>query len=255
MTEAYHKQQHVLFTDSWFTSPALLHALAEKGVRLCGAVRSNRKGMPVIPESDIKQLKQGGWLQQQRGDTTVAVWQDQKALRVLYNHCSPSETATLDRWTDGGDRASVTCPRAVRDYFHHARCVDVLSQLHYAYVPGRKARRCWPRLAWWLLDMCVINAYKLWSFEKKNACQLQFREQLMHELMRQMPPGQAPRERGASLRPVHALANEHYSTRSNEDRDCSYCSNRSARRVRTNYVCAKCHAHLCVGTCFAKYHS
>jgi len=255
MTAAYHEQQYVLYTDSWFTSPALLHALAKKGVRLCGAVRSNRRGMPAIPESDIRALGRGKWLQRQRGDTTVAVWQDQKALRVLYNHCSPSENATLSRWNDRGEKVSVDCPRAVRDYFFHARCVDVLSQLHYAYAPGRKARRCWPRLAWWLLDMCVINAYKLWSVGHGHTSQLQFREKLMHELLQQLPPEQAPRKRGASLRPVHALANKHYSIRVDEERDCAYCSNRSTQRVRTVYLCAECQAHLCVGTCFAQYHS
>jgi hypothetical protein len=79
---------------------------------------------------------------------------------LLYNHCSPSEAASLERWNDSGHKVHIGCPRAIRDYFYGARSVDVLSQLHYAYLPGRKARRSWPRLAWWLLDMCVINAFK-----------------------------------------------------------------------------------------------
>jgi hypothetical protein len=82
---------------------------------------------------------------------------------LLYNHCSPSETASFDRWNDAGRKVSVGCPRAIQDYFYGARSVDVLSQLHYAYLLGRKAMRSWPRLAWLLLDMCVINAFQLWS--------------------------------------------------------------------------------------------
>jgi hypothetical protein len=106
---------------------------------------------------------------------TLAVWRDQKPLWILYNHCSPGEAASLERWNDSGHKISVGCPRAVRDYFYGARSVDVLSQLHYSYPIGRKAMRCWPRLAWWLLDMCIINAFKLWSIGQDRVSQLDFR--------------------------------------------------------------------------------
>ncbi len=179
--------QHVLYTDNWFTSPALLHALAQRGIRLCGSVRSNRKGMPTIPLADIRALGRGEWMQRQKGDATVAVWRDQRAMWLLYNHSSPGETASLERWNDAGRKVSVGCPRAIRDYFYGARYVDVLSQLHYAYLPGRKAMRLWPRLAWWLLGMCVINAFQLWSKGQQHLGQLRFREELMHEY-RPSPP-------------------------------------------------------------------
>jgi hypothetical protein len=70
---------------------------------------------------------------------------------LLYNHCSPGESSSLQRWNDAGRNVQFGCPRAIHDYFYRARSVDVLSQLHYAYLPGRKAQRCWPRLAWWLI--------------------------------------------------------------------------------------------------------
>ena len=148
MLQGYEDKAHILFTDNWFTSPALLLALQQKGIRICGSVRRNRKGMPAISDDEVSALGQGQWLQRQKGEATVAVWRDQKPLWLLYNHCSPGEAASLDRWNDSGHRVSVGCPRAIRDYFYGARSVDVLSQLHYAYLPGRKAMRSWPRLAW-----------------------------------------------------------------------------------------------------------
>jgi hypothetical protein len=244
MTAAYQHQQRVLYCDNWFTSPALLHALAARGIRLCGSVRRNRKGMPDIPPQEVRALDRGEWLQRQKGDATVAVWRDQQPLWVLYNHCSPGETASLDRWSDSGHKVSIGCPRAVRDYFYHARSVDVLSQLHYAYLIGRKARRAWPRLAWWLLDACILNAFQLWSIGQQHASQLRFREELMLELLKQLPTKDVPRKRGAGLHPAHALACEHFSTRVDEDRDCAVCSRRSVRRVRTNYICKACNTHL-----------
>ncbi len=255
LIKGYENKQHVLYTDNWFTSPTLLHDLQSKGIRLCGSVRSNRKGMPPIPKEELSALEQGKWIQRQKGDTSLAVWKDQKIVWVLYNHCSPLEVASLDRWNDFGARVAIDCPRALRDYFYHARSVDILSQLHYSYFPGRKARRCWPRLAWWLLDMCIINAFKLWSSAAVHPGQLRFREELMHDLLQRLPPAQAPRKRGASLRPAHALASEHFPEHVGEKRDCVVCSHRPENRVQSRIVCHACQVHLCTGSCFSTYHA
>jgi len=255
MTAAYQHQQHVLYTDNWFTSPALLHALAQRGIRLCGSVRSNRKGMPSIPPADIRALGRGEWLQRQKGDATVAVWRDQKTMWLLYNHCSPTETASLERWNDAGRKVSVGCPRAIRDYFYGARSVDVLSQLHYAYLPGRKAMRSWPRLAWWLLDMCIINAFQLWSKGHQHLGQLRFREELMHDLLKQLPSESVPRKRGAGLHPAHALASEHFPEHAGSERDCVECSRQPDARVQSRFLCHACQVHLCIGSCFSRHHA
>ena len=255
MTTDYQQQGYILYTDNWFTSPTLLRALEARDIRLCGAVQKNRKEMPVIAKADIDALGRGEWLQRQKDNTTVAVWKDRRTLWLLYNHCSPSEAASLQRWNDEGRNVSFGCPRAIHDYFYHARSVDVLSQLHYAYLPGRKAQRSWPRLAWWLIDMCIINAFQLWSKGQEHPGQLRFREELMHELLKQLPSEQAPRKSGEALRPAHALANKHFSTRVDKERDCAICSRRSIQRVRTHFICAACQVHLCIGNCFAQFHS
>jgi len=254
MTADHQHQQHVLFTDSWFTSPAVLDELKRRGVRCCGSVRRNRKGMPAISDAEVSALRQGEWLQRQKGDATVAVWRDQKAMWLLYNHCSPTETASLDRWDESGHKVSIGCPRAIRDYFFGARSVDVSNQLHYSYLIGRKSKKAWSRLAWWLLDMCIVNAFQLWSIGKEGARQLDFRDELMHSLVKlfgaNREAAQASRGANASV----TMAWEHYSVQSEEERDCKQCSSRSQSRTQTRYICAKCKVHLCTGKCFALYH-
>jgi hypothetical protein len=255
MLQGYEDKAHILFTDNWFTSPALLLALQHKGIRLCGSVRRNRKGMPALPPAEVSALRQGQWIQRQKGDMTVAVWRDQKVVWLLYNHCSPTEATSLERWSETGNKISLGCPRAIRDYFYGARSVDVLSQLHYAYLPGRKAMRCWPRLAWWLLDMCIINAFKLWSIGQEKVSQLDFREQLMLELLQQLPPEQKPRRANRLPNPADSLARDHFSVRSDVERQCTVCSHKPILRVETRFICAACQVHLCIGDCFAQYHS
>jgi hypothetical protein len=103
--------------------------------------------------------------------------------------------------------------------------------------------------------MCVVNAFQLWSKGQAHPGQLRFREELMHELLKQLPSEQAPRKRGASLHPAHALASEHFPERASETADCVECSRQPDRRIRTSIICAACKAHLCIGRCFALHHA
>jgi len=255
MIDQYQNRSHILYCDSWFTSPLLLDSLKQKGIRCCGSVRRNRKGLPVIADSTIDELNRGDWIQQQKGDTSLAVWKDQKLMWVLYNHISPLETATLDRWDDSGHRISLGCPKAVRDYFYQARSVDVINQLHYSYRTGRQSKRVWSRLAWWLIDMCIINAFKLWSFGQIKFDHLKFREQLMLELVELLPVEQSPQRQRTQAAPLNAFAKDHYSQHSPLEGHCKVCSSRLENRKQTRFICAKCGVHLCVGECFALYHA
>lgn len=168
LTDGYGGKDRILFTDQYFTSPSLMRALKERDIRLCGAVSAHRKGMPPISGGQTDSLKQGEWIQRQKGDMIFAAWQSRRLLRLLYNHCSPSGVSSQECWVSGGSKFIIPCPSAVNDYFIHARDVDVLSQLHYGYRTGRNSMRCWPRLAWWLLDVCIVNAYTLWAKQQQS---------------------------------------------------------------------------------------
>lgn len=255
MTRDYQHQQHILFTDNWFTSPTVLDALKRKGIRCCGSVRRNRRGMPDIDEKEVKSLSQGEWIHRQQGDMSLAVWRDQKAMWVLYNHCSPTEAASMDRWDDSGHKVSIGCPKAIHDYFYGARSVDVINQLHYSYLIGRKSKKCWSRLAWWLIDMCIVNAFQLWSIGKEAPKQLDFREQLMHSLVKIFGSKREAVQASRGANAAVALAQHHYSTPVAEQRDCVVCSSSSPQRARPAYTCHACKVHLCVGRCFALYHA
>jgi hypothetical protein len=254
MTADYQQKQHILFTDNWFTSPAVLDELNRRGIRCCGSVRRNRKGMPAISDDQVSALGQGQWIQRQKGDTTVAVWRDKKAMWLLYNHCSPDEAASLQRWDDSGHKVSIGCPRAIQDYFFGARSVDVSNQLHYSYLIGRKSKKAWSRLAWWLLDMCIVNAFKLWSIGKDAPRQLDFREELMHSLVKLFGSDRKAVQASRGANAAVALAHQHYTEHSETKGDCAVCSHRPDHRVQTHSICARCRVHLCAGACFKHYH-
>jgi len=255
MTAEYQHQQFFLFTDNWFTSPAVLDELKRRGIRCCGSVKRNRRGMPDITDEQIKALRQDEWLQRQHGDSTVAVRRDRKAMWLLYNHCSPNENASLQRWDDSGHKVSVGCPRAIRDYFYGARSVDVSNQLHYSYLIGRKSKKAWSRLAWWLLDMCIVNAFQLWAIGKNAPRQLDFGEQLMHSLVELFGANREAVQASRGTNTSVALVKDHHLTHAERPGDCVMCSHEPDRRTRSTYICAKCRVHLCIEHCFKRYHA
>lgn len=258
LTSLYQNTHHVLYIDTLFTSPTLLASLFNVGIRVCGSVKRNRIGMPsvaVLPPAQLAALPRGAHLQMQRDDVTLCAWRDKKLILLLYNHIDPKQLTSLQRWGDDGEIYQLSCPQAIRDYFHHARAVDVINQLHYSYAPGRKSRKCWTRLVWWLLDICILNAYRLWQVQHPAESHLNFRLRLAHELMEALPPERRPQHAAHSTPGGASLAREHYSDRSQTRGDCVYCSRRPDGRVTTQHVCAKCGVHLCIGACFAAYHS
>jgi hypothetical protein len=258
LTQLYRNTNHVLYCDTLFTSPTLLASLSNVGIRVCGSVKRNRIGMPSVaelPPARLAAIPRGAHLQMQRDDVTLCAWRDKKLILLLYNHIDPSLLTTMQRWGEDGAIYQLGCPQAIRDYFHHARAVDVINQLHYSYLPGRKSRKCWTRLVWWLFDICILNAFRLWQVQHPDESHLTFRMQLAHELMECLPPERRPQRTAHPPPGSAALAREHYSECSQARGDCVQCSRRPDSRVTTQHVCAKCRVHLCIGACFAAYHS
>lgn len=253
----YQRKGHVLYIDNTFTSPILVDSLNAVGIRCCGSVRRNRKGMPPqasISDAAIKALKRGEMIQRQKGEMTVCVWKDQRVVWLLYNHLAANEMTTVVRYDNANRKLDLPCPAAVHDYFHSARFVDIINQLHYSYPTGRKSRRCWSRLVWWLLDICIVNAFRLWRHVDHKARHLDFREQLMLQLMAQMPEEQRPQRHSALPHAARALAKDHYPVHVAEQRDCVVCSKRSAHRKRTTLICHACQVHMCEGDCWSQHH-
>jgi hypothetical protein len=258
MMRPYFNKDHILFCDNYFTSPTLMQHLAQVKTAMCGAVRLNRIGMPTTDQLNKKMLKKmhrGHDLHFQHDNQCLAVWKDASVIVVLYNHILPSTPHTVvQRWGDDGNKFSMFCPQAVQDYFTHARSTDIVNQLRYAYVSGRKAKNAYSRLVWWLIDICIVNSYKLYCIGKKKISMLDFRILLMNEMtLAYMSDRHASQLKEVVSQGV-ALAKDHYSILSKEDRDCEVCSLRSVKRVRSSYICASCKAHLCIGKCFSAYH-
>jgi hypothetical protein len=254
LTHNYQHHRHILYLDRGFTSPVLLDELLRRGIRCCGTVNANRKELPVELLSTADQLRDNEFAYRQRGELGMIVWKDRRLVYLLTTHTSPAETTTIERRNKDGTTVHRSVPKAVADYNQHKSGVDTIDQLHSYYLIGRKSKKWWPRLVWWLIDMCIINAFSLYNQQQQvKISQLEFRQQLMQQLVevygqQRTPLGRPPAEHGI------ALAKDHYPIKVSEARRCKQCSIGTGIRKETMYLCNKCQVHLCIDACFGAYH-
>ena len=254
LTQPYQQGGHTVYLDQFFTNPTLADYLLSKGIRICGTMKKNRKGRPADMLIKGEHLDKGDMVCWEKGGVGCLAWMDKRPVYLLSSHTRIDQTTTVaDPHTNDPDR-TVTRPTAVHDYNQYKGGVDVIDQLHSYYAIGRKSRRTWPRLAWWLIDVCIINAYRLFTLQSQPDCtHLHFREQLMQQLAAAYPPQQAQRQLRQPA-PMIRPAGDHWPKRTDDKRDCRYCSHLSEKRVTSIYKCKVCEVHLCMDPCFELWH-
>jgi hypothetical protein len=191
----------------------------------------------------------------QCGDMSLVMWKDSKIIKVLCNHISPfTIDTTTKRYNDNREQFDASCPQALHDYFHRARDIDIFDQLSNSYIIGRKSVNQRSRLIWWLINLCVVNAYTLYKHSHTDITQLDFRVLLYKSLASQQQPKINASTSAVASEYGVPSALEHYLVHSGRHRDCKECSNRATKRVKSVYWCASCKKNLCVGNCFYVYH-
>ena len=254
LVQPYRQRGHILYLDNLFVTVGLFDHLERIGMRACGTVRPDRKGLPADMKQAGKQLAKGARMGWQRGNLSCLAWNDKRLVYFLTNHIGVNSMVSFDQQREGGSTVTIVKPEVVHEYNRHRGGVDTIDQLRGNYAMGRKSMKNWPSLAWWLIDMCVVNAYRLFTLQTHStASQLEFRIALMEQLARAYPPQRAPRGRARPARRGRPPTG-HYLKRMDQQRDCAQCSEGRQHRVRSFFKCDHCDRYLCIDPCFRHWH-
>jgi hypothetical protein len=140
------------------------------------------------------------------------------------------------------------------DYNYNKGHVDMVDQLRSYYVVQRRGERTWPALAWWLMDMCINNAYKLWCMDTNTKPGLlRFREQLLEQIAA-AHPSQHTHVQPAVTAQGRPRDEGHWPVHTHQQLNCVHCSGGSNGRKRSEVQCEVCKVHLCMDPCFKQYH-
>ena len=111
---------YVVFTDNFYSSPALFCDLVGRGFGACGTARRNRHSIPEVV-SDTK-LKKGEVVSSRDVDLLALKWRDKRDVLMLSTYHG-DEKRRRSRAAEGGVE-DIQKPLVVEDYNQHMGGVD-----------------------------------------------------------------------------------------------------------------------------------
>ena len=172
--------------DNFFTSVNLVENLLKKQIYSVGTVRSNRKGLPGMMKNKDK-MKRGEYDYMTKGHVAAIKWIDKKPVTLLETAYDPKQTVEIKRKMKDGTKVDFPCPVGIKIYNEIMGGVDKFDQLRERYMIGRRSKKWWHPVMYYLIDMAIINSYLSFQIYKGYNCedQLSFRIQLAKQLIDQ----------------------------------------------------------------------
>jgi len=179
-----------LFFDNVFTSIPLMEHLLMHGLYACGTVCVNRNGYLAALKNPKMVPRRGDFtiLQKGQSNLTANVWKDKKPVHLLPTLSDPTIVTKATRRV-GADAVDVDQPHCVYDYNRFMSGVDTFDQHRGNYDVGRKGKKAWRYLCWFLLNAAIINAFVLYQatsrrqLRKRRYRHLAFRLELVEQLI------------------------------------------------------------------------
>lgn len=262
LIDRYFKANHILYTDNYYTSPALTQYLLREETGTCGTVRQNRRHWPAFPN-----LPRGATALKESGPMLALKWVDKRPVNMLstVHKGEMVDTGKVDRRT----REPVKKPDAVIDYVQNMRLVDK-SDMMVAEIDCLRKTRKWYRKAFLhFVDIAVLNSFLLRQqvTQDKKLSLRKFERELIRQLLTThgrewrgpRPADLSNRLAATEYMAAHRLQlNPPSGQRQVGYKRCFVCFNttrRQKKRTETRYSCPTCNVALCPGDCFTQYHT
>ena len=270
LMEKYLDKGHKLFTDNFYSSPLLCHALLQRGTYTCGTVRTNRRHFP--DGLKYNKLERPQYRFATSGKCTAGIWYDRRDVTFVSTIHSASVEIVEKRRKGEKDKEPIPCPTAIVEYNQYMNGVDLADQhLSYHSLTVRKTTKWWKKLYWRLIDLCILNSSIVFRQNHPNEGiknNREFRLILVEQLVKPLLDSRVSRSSPLGIQPAGRrpsddlirLRGKHFLYRGTPRKRCVVCSgvlNATKRRKDTKVTtyCPKCNQHMCMGTCFEKYHT
>lgn len=265
LLEGLEHRGHHIYTDNYYTSPALFADLFQKGFGACGTVRVDRRGVPHEMRCTVR-----------KGDVVTAAvdesvtalkWMDKRPVVMLSSIHDSSMVAKRrrSRLAPGGTD-EVMKPKMIEEYNNKMGGVDKSDQLLSYYGFPHRTVKWWKRAFYHLVDLAIVQAYTLYrqsSQAGRHLSHQQFRIQLAKELLHSAGEVAMSQVSPHSHPPIAWLTERHFPDRTELNAngkflqpDCVVCSRkRGSPRKTTSYICKQCDLPMCITPCFELYHT
>ena len=258
-------QGHILFTDSYYSSPAVADLLFANQTGFCGTCNANRTGMPHDIRPSNMPMKKGDDPAFRRKVLMLAcTWQDIKRVTLLstVDNNTSSSVAIHSRASSSGTR-NILKPTVTSHYNAFMGGVDTLDQRCKTYLFPHRSRKWYKRIFNHLVQAAIVNAHIIYTRTTANQNRFDLKVFILEILHHYGALGQIPQPPRPQILDDRCFGPGHFPYQASTQRQCVRCSAKHVRK-RTYYSCNICYVHLCLdaheghgipNNCFIAYHT
>lgn len=249
LTEDLRHRGHIIYLDSWYTSPILAYKLCENGIGVTGMINSNRKHLC----KDLISSKER-YLFATNGILNLTKFSDDRTYKILHListvHNSEMKLKVIKN-------KCYSMPIVLDYYTTYMRGVDKMNQQISYYQFNHSTKKWWKRIFYALLEIAIFNSFIIYRVCKNQKMKfLEFKLAVANALSDKYI---SERER-MSIRIkfgkqyIYNTNMLHSIVKSEKHRDCKFCSVRKqGQRKCTTYMCKECKINLCP-ECHSAFH-
>jgi hypothetical protein len=89
----------------------------------------------------------------------IFIWMDTKHIFLASNYHKGNEVVPILRRMKSGQRVTINCPQAIKDYNQFSRGVDRFNHRISCYSLDRKSKRNWLRIFIYFLNASISNSF------------------------------------------------------------------------------------------------
>ena len=261
-----------LYTDNFYTSPALFIELPKKNIGCCGTIRTKQSGFPQTQNNDLPKMAERGDLRWIRdGKLLFVKWMDSRQVTMCSTLHKAYNNQTVKRKVkEAGAWISkaIPVPGCIVDYNQYMGGVDLSDALISFYSVRHKTMKWYKTFFYHFVDIAVVNSYLLHKellklrhdpSMKKLLTHKTFRETLAKELLELAESSAAAEAAPESPPPTpNTCMPLFYSNDGSRTRKhCKRCQDAGHARIKTAVYCRKCDVPLCLTStknCFQLWH-
>lgn len=259
----YLNDGHVLYTDNWYSSPALFSWLFDRNTGACGTVNPIRKNLPCLP----KKMNEGNVVVRHNDNMLAVKWCDKRPVTVL-STVHKHEMLSVDTRS----YKNKLKPKCIVSYNENMGAVDISDMLISYNDCTRKTIKWYSKLFFHFLDISVLNAFYIFRQRARQANPNakvnlgDFRIRLIRQLLDRhlaaneqptvaRPVGGAPRLSGRHFMQPLPLRECGQKRKQRKCFVCAHTVKRERKRKDTGFECKQCQIPLCVFPCYEEYHT
>ncbi|KAM6911587.1 piggyBac transposable element-derived protein 4-like [Lycodopsis pacificus] len=259
-----------LYTDNFYTSPALFTDLSKKNMGCCGTIRRHVTGFPQTQTNDLpKKAERGDMRWIRSGKLLFVKWMDSREVAMCSTmHQAYSGQMLGRKLKEAGEwqNKSIPVPDCIVDYNRSIGGVDLSDALIGFYSVRHKTLKWYKTFFYHFVDIATVNSYLLHKelfklrqdpTQTKPITHKVFMEQLAKELLEFAGSSAVTTPPPASSSTICLpMFYENEGTRVRKF--CKRCHDTGMPRVKTSSYCSRCNVPLCLNpknNCFQLWHT